>query len=201
VYKDQYCFSKVRWVPDAFGASYFAHLFQRTYDDATRISKDFEVVTAKPLRQFRWKADPEKAGEALGWAATHFDDRSWPTTDVCMETWSTLGYHDYFKSLWYRTELRLPAATTGARTYLWFAATDGSAKVFVNGKHIPWAAEDGSKDEFVGYAQPAAFDVTDAVAGGGLITLAVLCTRSTFSELGTGGLLGPLIFYRAPPRS
>ncbi len=200
-YKDQYCFTRAYWTQDTAAGYYFAIFCERTYGEAARIARTYERITPGPLRRFRWQADPDKKGEAQGWAGTGLDDRAWKMTDVCTETWSTLGYHDYFKSIWYRTELRLPAATTDARTYLWFAATDGSAKVFVNGKHIPWAAEDGSKDEFVGYAQPAAFDVTDAVAGGGLITLAVLCTRSTFSELGTGGLLGPLVFYRTPPRS
>jgi hypothetical protein len=125
-----------------------------------------------------------------------FDDKSWKTTDVCTETWSTIGQHDYFKSLWYRTEVNLPSVPQGRRVSLWLGATDGTAKVFVNGKHIPhtYAKSGKPEDEVNGYCQPLSLDITGAVKAGAN-SIAILCTRTFFNELGTGGLLAPLVVY------
>jgi hypothetical protein len=90
----------------------------------------------------------------------------------------------------------LPAVPNGKKVFLWIGATDGSAKVFVNGKHIPYVdAKAKSADEFNGYCQPASFDVTAAVRPG-KNQVTILCTRTFFNELGTGGLLAPVTFYR-----
>ena len=101
-YKEQYCFARA-WAPETVGARFFSQFFQPTYEDATRIAP--LVLLPRPVRSFRWKADPEGRGEQLGWASPAFDDRDWPTTDVCEQTWSSLGLHDYFKAVWYRADL------------------------------------------------------------------------------------------------
>lgn len=175
---------------------YFSIFFQPTYDDASRIAASHQIVTTAPLRTFHYQADPEKQGEASGWARPDFDDAAWKETDVCLETWSTLGYHDYFKSMWYRRAIDLPALSSGKRVYLWLGATDGSARVFINGKHVPYRAADGkAADEANGYCQPFSWDISEAVRPGERNTLAILCTRTGFNELGTGGLLTPAVIY------
>lgn len=195
-YKDQYAFTKVPWTPHTVGGAYFSEFYQKTYDDANRLVRQFALLTAKPLRDFRFQADKDKKGEALGWARPDFDDKAWKSTDVCLETWSTLGYHDWFKSMWYRTQVDVPAIPAGKRAFLWLGATDGSAKVFVNGKHVPFVdAKAKSSEEFNGYCQPASFDIT-AVIRPGTNRIAILCTRTVFNELGTGGLLAPVVLYR-----
>jgi hypothetical protein len=87
---------------------------------------------------------------------------------------------------------------------LWLAATDGSAKLWVNGEHVPYAREvqesDGrvlttTVDAFSGYAVPASFDITAALRPG-RNQLTLQCVRLTQNELGTGGLLGPVVVYR-----
>ena len=50
-------------------------------------------------------------------------------------------------------------------------------------------------DAFDGYCQSARFDVTDALkAGDNQIT--ILAERHRLNELGTGGLIGPVMLYR-----
>jgi hypothetical protein len=194
-YKDNYCFTRVPWTPLTVSGAYFKQFYQQTYDDATRIARDFEVVTVPPLRRFRYQPDPDRQGDAAGWAKPDFADQAWKTTDVCTETWSTLGYHDYFKSMWYRTGVTLPTVPAGRRVYLWLGNFDGSVKAFVNGQAVQ--AVGGPRQpggEVKGYCQPVSFDIT-AAAKPGANTVALFCTRSDFNELGTGGLLSPVVVY------
>jgi len=117
-------------------------------------------------------------------------------TDSCVDTWSALGYHNYMGAMWYRAPVELPAVPAGKKVYLWVAATDGSAKVFVNGRHCPYITPEGEQKElFSGYCTPASFDITDAVREG-QNQVTILCERKFLNELGTGGLLGPVVVYR-----
>jgi hypothetical protein len=194
-YKDNYCFTRVPWTPNTVNGSYFAQFYQQTYDDATRIARDFDVLTTPPLRQFRYQWDPDGKGEAAGWAKPEFNDKEWKTTDVGTETWSTLGHHDYFKSMWYRTEVTLPAVSKGRRVFLWLGSFDGSVKAFVNGRQVRSSGPHSKPaGEVNGYCQPVSFDITDVVKAGAN-TVALFCTRTDFNELGTGGLLGPAAVY------
>ncbi|MCC7193188.1 MAG: DUF4838 domain-containing protein [Phycisphaeraceae bacterium] len=200
-YQENYAFTKVSWTPHTMGGAYFKSFYELTYIDASRIARDFKILTTPPLRQWKYLADPEKQGEAAGYAGKNFDDKAWKTTDVAVETWSTLGYHDYFKSMWYRASVSVKPVA-GKKTYLWLGATDGAAKVFVNGKHVPYVSPASDKkpeatlDEADGYCNPFSFDITSALDAGGQNTIAIFCTRKFFNELGTGGLIAPVVVYQ-----
>jgi len=197
-YKEQHCFTGTPWSPETYGGALFKQFFQRTYEDAAAIAMDFDIVTPSPVRRFRWHIDADRAGERLGWAKREFDDRGWGTTDVCVDTWSTLGHHDDLTSMWYRARVDVPPASGGQKraTYLWIAGTDGSAKVFVDGTHVPYVDEHGPRGEFEGFSVPASFDVSSQMTRGGVHQIAILCRRIAINELGTGGLLGPVVVYR-----
>ncbi|MCE9566790.1 MAG: DUF4838 domain-containing protein [Planctomycetes bacterium] len=198
-YKDQFCFTRVGWTPHTVNGAYFGQFYQQTYDDASRIAQHFDMP-APVLRTFRYHTDPDKKGESLGWTKPDFHDKAWETTDVCSDTWSTIGLHDYFKSMWYRSEVTLPAVPKGQRVFLWLGSFDGSAKVFVNGQLVQHKGTNGKLvDEVTGYCQPFSFDIT-SIAKTGVNSIALFCTRKDFNELGTGGLLGPVAVYaeRAP---
>ncbi|HKB38706.1 MAG TPA: DUF4838 domain-containing protein [Gemmataceae bacterium] len=197
-YEKQYAFGHgLNWAKDCnVNNSYFHAFYRATYDDAARVARDFTVLTTPVLRSFRYAVDREKKGEASGWAGVKFDATAWKTTDVAVDTWSALGLHNYMGSLWYRTGVKLPAVPKGKKVFLWIGATDGRVKLFVNGKHIPYAGPKGEKaDSFSGYSQPVSLDITAAVTAGEN-QLALFCTREFLNELGTGGLLSPVVIYR-----
>jgi len=188
-YKPQFAFT---WLVPG----YFKQFYQLTYDEASRVAKDFAILTRPPMRQWRYQVDEKRAGEPAGWAAPEFDDSGWKVTDPCVDTWSDLGYHNYMGPMWYRCEVTLPEAPAGKKVYLWIGATDGSAKVFVNGKHTPCVTPKGERvASFTGYASPASFDITEAVRKD-KNKVAIFCVREFLNELGTGGLLGPVVIYR-----
>jgi hypothetical protein len=195
-YKANYCFTRASYSKRTMGGDYFASFYQKTYEDAARIAKDFRVLTTPPIRSFRYRFDPDKSGESAGFARPDFDDAAWKTTDVCTETWSTLGHHDDFKSAWYRATVDVPAAAPGGRTRLWIGATDGSVKVFVNGQHVPYVDPKGKAADYAeGYCEPFSFDITPALKPNQKNAIALLCTRTAFNELGTGGLIAPVVLY------
>jgi hypothetical protein len=198
-YKDQSAFTLMRWNPNTLNGDYFKQFYQQSYDEEARVAKEFALLTPQPLREFRYQAAADKSGEAQGLASPTYDDSAWKTTDVCVDTWSSLGYHAWFKSMWYRTTVKLPAGPKGKKVFLMLTSTDGSAKVFINGKPIAYSdvhPKKGPRDEFDGYCQPVSFDITDAVKLNAPCQVSILCTRTAFNELGTGGLLGPAMVYR-----
>jgi hypothetical protein len=205
-YAPQKAFGKMYWVHSIHSDFYLKAFYQATYTDAARIadSDQFVLLTTPPIRQFRFHADREKEGERLGWMREDFDDQAWHPTDPCLQTWSSLGLHDYMGTLWYRTSVELPAVPDGKRVSLWLAATDGRAKLFVNGRHVGYVSESRdaagnttttTADAFSGYAAPASFDITDVLRPG-LNQITLQCIRLHQNELGTGGLLGPVVVYR-----
>ena len=60
---------------------------------------------------------------------------------------------------------------------------------------VGWQCLTTTDDVFSGYAAPASFDVTAAVTPG-TNQLTLECVRLVQNELGTGGLLGPVVLYR-----
>ncbi|MFO0806773.1 MAG: DUF4838 domain-containing protein [Gemmataceae bacterium] len=197
-YKDQYCFTRVGWTPHTVAGAYFSQFYQQTYNDASRIAKAFTVLAT--TKEFRYRPDPDKKGEAAGWMKPEYADKAWEATDVCSETWSTLGLHDYFKSVWYRTTITLPDVPKDRSTYLWLGSFDGTAKVYVNGQLVKHKGADGKLvDDVTGYCQPFSFDIS-ALAKPGANSIAIFTTRKDFNELGTGGLLAPIMVYAEPPR-
>lgn len=195
-YAKQYAFGKVPYgEPANINLQYFNSFYKATYDDATRIATQHTLVSPA-IRQFRYRADKEARGEGAAWQAPDHDDKDWASTDVGTETWSSLGLHNYMGKLWYRTEIDVPQLNAEQRVFLWVGATDGSAKVFVNGVHIPYVDEKKmASDVFRGYATPASFEITDAVRRGKRNTIAILCHREFLNELGSGGLLAPIVLY------
>lgn len=204
-YRQQYAFA-ARWygANGVWGSNNdvdnFNAFYHPAYDDAARIARFYEILTPEPLREWRYAPDKDNRGETLNWNEPAFDDSAWKVTDVAVDTWSALGYHNYFGPMWYRAAVQIPTNAIGHRTFVWFSATDGHTKLFVNGKHIPYVDDKGtSHDRHSGAFRPVSFDITKAVAAGEN-HLVVQCERTDLNEIGTGGLMGPVVIYVIPCR-
>ncbi len=194
-YQPQFAFARMGWTGErTVNVRYFEAFYKKTYDDAARVMND-AVRVGEPLRRWRYQPDERKQGEAVGWSRGEFDDSAWKTTDCAIDTWSAIGLHNYMGSVWYRTSVKLDPPAAGKRCHLWLGATDGRAKVFVNGQHIPWKNDKGETvDSFTGFCQPASFDITAALKPGEN-QISLFCTREFINELGTGGLIAPVAIY------
>lgn len=190
-YAPQSAFTPVGWTPLTVGGGYFTRFFKLSYDDAARMAKDHTLILLP--RRLRYQADKDRKGESLGWNRPDFDDSGWKTTAPAVDTWFSLGLETYYGAMFYRSTVRIPAVPAGKKVYLWISSTDGTAKVFVNGRHVGYVDAKGKKsDEFSGYCQPSTFDITADVKGGADNQITIISNHLSMNELGTGGLLGPV---------
>jgi hypothetical protein len=137
----------------------------------------------------RWlfQIDPERVGEAIGWFSPAAIGGNWQTIDTSSRTWSDQGLRYYKGLAWYRQTIDIPAAAKGQRVFLWFGAIDEAAKVWVNGRSI------GVSPKVV--FKPFELDATEAIEPGKPNLVAVCVANEKLNELGTGGIMGPVMFY------
>lgn len=209
-YRPQYAFSFPVYGGRSQAEAYMRLFVGAAYEDASRMERDYARHGAAIL-EWKWKHNPGPEEEALPWTAPGYDDNDWPTTHVVRDTWSRLGHHSTLTDaasgrsgrMAYRATQKLAALPAGKKAFLWIGSTDGSAKVFVNGAPISYIVPADTRrhkagdvlDRFSGYCQPARFDITDALKTGDN-QFTILCERTYLNELGTGGLMGPVVIFR-----
>jgi hypothetical protein len=202
-YRDQHAFSARQYGAGGIwgsndGVDYFVNWYKRAYDEAAYIAGHYDILTPQPIRNWRFHPDPENKGQDLGWHEPPFDDNEWKAADVCVDSWSHLGVHNYLGRAWYRTNVTVEPGPAGRRTFLWLGLSDGTTRVFVNGKPASWRDRDGTmSDELTGFCRPVSFDITDLLAAGQENSIVIRCDR-TLNEIGSGGLIGPIVIYREP---
>ena len=192
LYKNQYAFLK--GTDRNWGVCYFQSFFEQPYRDGAKLSSTCDKIAT--ILSPRYLVDANKEGERHGWFNPDFDDASWKSCRLAYDTWSDIGLWSYFGPVWYRASFQLPDNSAGKRIYLFAGSVEGTLKVYVNGKHIKFKKGDGSTaDVFAGSCQSATFDITDALKTG-KNTIALVGTRTDLNELGTGGLMGPIVIFR-----
>jgi hypothetical protein len=200
-YEAQGAFSKIRWTKYTAGGHWFVRYMQPPYLDAGRISETHTWISP-PLRQWKYAQDKDRSGEEKGWHKADFDDAKWKTTDVGIETWNTIGLQDFYGPVWYRMRVPVKSLPEGKKTFLWISATDGTARVFVNGQAIAFVNAKGEiKDRASGYGAPFSFDITKALKANTENQITIEGTHTFINELGTGGLLGPVYLYQEKKES
>lgn len=190
-WRDAYAFAKTSWAPEGVYARYFDAFEAVSFVPATRIARAGGIQQV--LRRFRWTAIPRgNAGLSPAVAPT----AAWRATDVTRDSWSALGLHDWFGGVWYRTDI-VVAHRSAKRVYLWLSRVDGAVRVFVDGKEAPYAPQPGSPPGPLTTGGPLRFDVTDLVSGAPQ-ALAIRTDRTSLTELGVSGLMGPVVIYNEP---
>jgi hypothetical protein len=112
------------------------------------------------------------APDTEGFSNPGFNDSAWPTTDVALQTWSSLGLHNHMGSMWYRTTIDVAQPQSGKTVWLWVGSTDGSVKAFVNGQAVQGGVVPRTGETFKpvdapsSYGAPMRFDVTSVIGRG-----------------------------------
>jgi len=197
-YRTEFAFA---FFMDRYMPTFMGH----TYDDASRIAKEFKILTPKPILKWRYKIDKDDVGKKDGWFKADLDDQEWKTRDIAVDTRADFGLWTYYGTVWNRATVTVPAVPKGKKVYLWISRTDGGATVYINGKLIkyvnpdkkynPYLEEGKPVDEFHNYCKPGSFDITAAVKPGADNQVTIAGRRIRLYELGTGGLTGPVYLY------
>jgi len=142
------------------------------------------IAAANDVWQFQ--IDPARVGEEIGLWRAGITGGGWQSIKTSSSSWSNQGLRYYKGLAWYRQTIDVPQEFVGKRVFLWCGGVDESAKVWLNGKEV-------------GISHGAAFypfemDATTMVKPG-KNELTICVANLIVSELGTGGIVSPVILY------
>jgi beta-mannosidase len=112
---------------------------------------------------WRYRPEGDEPGESLGLAGPDLDDSAWPTMQL-PTNWYRTEVGDFFGTIWFRKDFRVPEAFRGQRLFLRFGAVDYLADVWLNGEYL---------GHHEGMFNPFEFDVTDRLDLDGTNVVAV----------------------------
>ncbi len=181
-------------------SSWFLNRFTTDYffpdiSGYSRVTDGNEMIVAFD-NEWKFQLDPEAWGRYSGFHKLESEGGNWQSirTDT---SWSNQGLRYYFGQTWYRQTVVVPEGYEGRKIKIWFSGVDNTAEVWVNGTFVG-ANHDGAEfdiDAFGSAFRPFEFDVSDAIRHGEPNVVAVRAVRPRTNELGTGGLVGPAMFY------
>jgi beta-glucuronidase len=128
-------------------------------------------------RDWAFRADPDRIGEASGWTSSIPLD----TEPVNVpHTWNIGRLHDYLGVAWYFRRFEIPSHSRGAHIELHFGATFYSARVWLNGVELG-----GHEGGFTEYS----FDITPNLRGMNVLAVRIdnrpgIATIPGFAERG-----------------
>jgi len=174
-------------VDERLSKSYMDRFYRACTEDGAKRVTGGNQALAIFNDEWEFLLDTDRVGETLGWWKTGLKGGSWQRLKTGSLSWSDQGLRYYKGLAWYRQTVKLPESSRGRRVFLWCGGVDEKAKVWVNGKMI--GVSHGRS--FL----PFEFDATDAIVPGGENTV-VMCVSNLFlDELGTGGIVSPVLFY------
>lgn len=137
--------------------------------------------------EWEFLIDPQRFGEAMGLWRSEITGGNWQKLKTASSSWSNQGLRHYKGLAWYRQTISVPAEFSGKRLFLWCGGVDEKAKVWLNGKLL--GISPGSA------FYPFEMDATDAVRPGGKNVVTFCVVNEVVDELGTGGIVAPVLLY------
>ena len=168
----------------------FEEYMNRFYNAATK--QGYACVTGENqfiaglLPTWQFLLDPGNIGVDINLWDHHNTGGNWQTIDA-RTSWGNQGLRHYKGIVWYRQSVEIPASAKGRRLFLWFAGVDEAATVWVNSKLVGASAK--------GTFKPFDLDITPYIKAGERNTIIVRLANETLNELGTGGIVGPVMIY------
>ncbi len=195
------------WGHRQYTLSYYNSFFGRSVDRAAEIMDQGgrKVVLLPDV----WKAQTDETliGAEQGWGAPDFDDSAWDEMATFSGSWSDQGLLWYHHDLWYRTRFDLTEQELQGDLRLFFAGFDYNVDVYLNGVRLPRGYDEEGQPlrdqdgeilyEQRGFMRPAEYTRIKDTLKPGENTIAVRCSFGDLAEIGTGGIMMPVMIYRA----
>jgi len=178
---------------------YLARFFSAPVEEGYERSRGGNEIVATLPDRWDFLTDPLKLGEATGLQRVDLRGGNWQRATPYSTTWSTNSLYYYRGLAWYRQRVAIGEQWRGKRVFLWFGGVDETARVWVNGVQV------GNSPRAV--FLPFEMDVTHAVKPGEKNVVTVCVSNQQTDELGTGGIMAPVMFYspvggeKATPRN
>jgi len=176
--------------------SYFNRYYSPTVKTGyERVVKSGEIAAALP-DEWDFLEDQTGLGEAAGYQRAGTIGGNWQKLKTRSATWSDQGLHYYKGVAWYRAKVTIPVKFKGRKVFLWFASVDEQAKVWVNGNCLGTSTEpEDGLPGIPGGFRPFDMHASDDIRFGEENTVAVRIENFSLDELGTGGIVGPVMFW------
>jgi hypothetical protein len=192
-YAPNSAFGKAGWAgPNGVYGSYVKRFLEAVYREADRIAREQVVLTPMPVCHWSYRAAPQLTPPLSG-VPERLSAQD-PNMNVCTDTWSSIGRHDYFGSMWYEANVDVADVPESKRASLWLSKVDGLAQVWLNDQPVlAQSPTPGPAAET--HLKFQTYDVTGPLHAG-TNKLSILVKRTRLAELGAGGLMGPAYLYR-----
>lgn len=176
--------------------NYFNRFFRPTLASAIHRTVDEGALVKGLDDEWDFLIDPAAIGEIAGYDRPGALGGNWQPMKTSSRSWSDQGFHYYKGQAWYRQTVIIPAGFEGRPIYLWFGGVDNAAKVWVNGELLGTNREPlHGLPGVAGTFRPFDFLATGAIRFGGENTVSVKVTNDRLAELGTGGIVAPVMFW------
>lgn len=167
--------------------SYLKRFFRQTSEQGyERITGSNQLLVGLPPDEWDFLIDPAKIGEDMGLWRGELTGGNWQKIKTST-SWSNQGLRYYKGDAWYRQRIAITVLPAEAKIVLWFGGIDEAAKVWVNGKEV--GVRKGSA--FL----PFEFEITKEIVPNVENTIVVKITNDSVDELGTGGIVYPVMIY------
>jgi len=176
----------------AYG-QYFRRFMGLTIDGGAKLLADGGRIVHRLPDAWQFATDPEGIGRAQGWHLPTHAAAAWRTIGTMSSSWADEGLPFYQGDAWYRTTFTLPADLQGQDLRLWFGGFDYNVDAYLNGQPL---------GELLGFAKPAEYaGLGPHLRFGADNTLIVRVSAGDLAEIGTGGIMMPVLLYQAPAQA
>jgi len=171
-----------------YNRSYYELFHHRSFKDAGRVAREGEIVYKFPDELLAF-LDENKTGEKMGLHRPDANTDDWITLRTYSDTIAEQGYPLFRGLIWYRHRFALPPQAGQAdELRLWCGGLDDATRVYLNGQDLGQIG--------TGNFGPAEIEITDALRTEGENVLVLAVDNCGITELGTGGIMRPMLIYR-----
>ncbi len=182
-------------------ASYFNRLYRSPIESGhERVVEMGEIVATLP-DEWGFLLDTAEIGEIAGYYRPGELGGNWQPMKTKSRSWSDQGHHYYQGWSWYRSRVEIPEAFEDRPIYLWVGAVDTWASVWINGEYMGTSREPkhglpGIPGTFLPFDMPTRdLDGESVLNFGGENWVVIKVVRDRLNELGTGGVMAPVMFW------
>jgi hypothetical protein len=174
----------MEWSPNP--ERYWELFHNKTLKDAGRIAREGAVIYKLPDELTAHLEVVEGGAKPSGRTPDPQKDE-WRPMKTFSASLDEQGFTFFRGVIWYRHEFTLPEAGRDAKSLkLWFGGLDTYTDVWLNGKEV---------GKFKDTCGPFETDITAALDRKGPNTLVIAVNNTFPNELGTGGILRPVLIY------